>query len=190
MASPLDLLRDGDALLIVDMQNDFCPSGALPIEEGDKCVPALNAWIDAAIAASLPIYYSRDWHPVGHMSFDVNGGQWPAHCLQDTRGAAFHADLKVPSDAVKVTKGTRFDKDQNSAFDETGLIEKCRRDGVKRLWVGGLALDVCVLASALDAKRGGLDVHVLIEATRPVTSDGGKNAIRKMKEAGIVIEGD
>jgi nicotinamidase/pyrazinamidase len=112
-------LRDGDALLIVDVQNDFCPEGALPIPDGDHPVPVLNEWIAAAGRAGIPIYASRDWHPRGHPSFDSEGGPWPAHCLQDTEGAAFHPGLHLPEDVVVVTKGTRFDRDQYSAFDET-----------------------------------------------------------------------
>lgn len=188
--SPKNKLMNGDALLVVDMQNDFCPGGALPIDQGDKCVPVLNEWIEAAQLKNLPIYLSRDWHPIGHMSFKVSGGKWPEHCLQDSKGAAFHSGLKVPDDAIKVTKGTRFDKDQNSAFDDTGLLQDCQRTGVRRLWIGGLALDVCVLATALDGKKAGFDVHLIKSATRPVTIEGGQQAIEDMRRAGIIIEDD
>ena len=109
---PSSDLRHGDAVLIVDVQNDFCPGGALPIPQGDQVLPALNSWLDAARAAKLRVYASRDWHPEGHLSFRAQGGPWPAHCLQDTPGAAFHPDLHLPPDVVKVSKGTRFDQDQ------------------------------------------------------------------------------
>src|SRR6188474_788165 len=121
MANPTDALQPGDALVVVDMQIDFCPGGALPIEHGDAVVPVLNRWIAAAADADVPIYASRDWHPAGHLSFRESGGQWPVHCLQDSDGAKFHPDLHLPASAILVTKGTRFDKDQYSAFDETGL---------------------------------------------------------------------
>jgi len=180
-------LKSGDALLIVDVQNDFCPGGALPIGHGDEVVPILNRWIEKAVAAGVPVYASRDWHPVGHISFRESGGPWPPHCIQDTNGAAFHPGLNLPQSAVKVTKGVRFDHDQNSVFDETGLAAKLRRDRVARLFVGGLAQDVCVLASVLDGRREGFDIVLIEEATRPVTSEGGVKALEDMRAAGAQI---
>lgn len=184
MGDTLDSLQEGDGLLLVDVQNDFCPGGTLPIEEGDKVVPVLNQWIEAAQAKGIPIYASRDWHPLQHMSFQGHGGKWPPHCVQDSEGAMFHPELKLPKNVVKITKGVRFDQDQNSAFDQTGLAEQLKRDGVRHLWIGGLALDVCVLATVLDARRLGLEVHVILGATRPVTPEGGEEAIRVMHRAG------
>ncbi len=190
MAEPLDLIQQGDGVLIVDVQNDFCPGGELPIEEGDRVVPVLNQWIEAAGKKGIPVYASRDFHPLRHVSFQDQGGPWPPHCIEDSEGAAFHPDLMLPDTVVKITKGVRFDQDQNSVFDQTGLHEQLRRDGVRRLWVGGLALDVCVLASVLDARKAGFAVHVLLQATRPVTPDGGREAITRMKDAGAEIIGD
>ncbi len=181
---PKQALERGDALVIVDVQNDFCPGGALPIEGGDQVVPVLNRWIAAAIAAPVPVYASRDWHPVGHVSFRESGGPWPAHCLQDSDGARFRADLHLPPDTVKVTKGVRFDHDQNSAFDETGLAAHLQGRGIGRLWVGGLAQDVCVLATALDARAVGFDVILIRDATRGVTREGCAAADERMREAG------
>jgi nicotinamidase/pyrazinamidase len=183
-------MRAGDALLVVDVQNDFCPRGALPIEEGDRVVPILNRWLRAARERGIPVYASRDWHPRGHLSFVEAGGQWPVHCVQDTDGAAFHADLELPDDVVLVAKGSRFDLDQYSAFNETGLEGRLRRDGVLRLWVGGLALDVCVRATVLDALRAGLEVRVLVDATRPVAAGEGKRALDEMESAGAFLEVD
>jgi nicotinamidase/pyrazinamidase len=182
-------LRPGDALLVVDLQNDFCPGGALPIEEGDRVVPILNRWLRVARERGVPVYASRDWHPRGHLSFVEAGGPWPAHCVQDTEGAAFHAGLELPDDVVLVAKGVRFDVDQYSAFHETGLEERLRSDGVARLWVGGLALDVCVRATVLDALRAGLEVRVLVDATRPVTAEEGRRALDEMRAAGALLEG-
>jgi nicotinamidase/pyrazinamidase len=187
MTGPADRLQAKDALLIVDVQNDFCPGGALPIREGDLVVPVLNRWIEAAASMRIPVYASRDWHPADHMSFRTSGGSWPAHCLQDTAGAAFHPALALPAGVVKITKGVRFDKDQYSAFDDTGLAERLRHDGVKRLWVGGLALDVCVMATALDGREKGFRILLLREATRPVTPQGGDEALKRMQEAGVEI---
>jgi nicotinamidase/pyrazinamidase len=187
MVNPGESLRKGDGLLIVDVQNDFCPGGALPITEGDRVVPILNQWIEAALKIGIPIYASRDWHPVRHVSFKDQGGQWPPHCIEDSKGARFHPDLRLPENTIKITKGVRLDKDQNSAFDQTGLAAQLRRDGVKRLWIGGLAQDVCVLASVLDARKEGFVAKVIKEGIRPVTPEGGKEAITKMKEAGAEI---
>lgn len=187
MAEPLDLMQEGDGLLIVDVQNDFCPGGALPIEEGDCVVPVLNRWTEAAQKKGIPVYASRDFHPLRHISFKDQGGPWPPHCIEDSEGAAFHPDLILPDDLVKITKGVRFDRDQNSAFDQTGLHEQLRRDSVRRLWIGGLALDVCVLASVLDARKEGFAVNVLLQATRPVTPEGGREAVVRMNDAGAEV---
>ncbi|WP_275098994.1 isochorismatase family protein [Sedimenticola hydrogenitrophicus] len=182
-----ELLQPGDGLLLVDVQNDFCPGGALPISGGDGIVPLLNHWIAAASARGVPIYASRDWHPAGHISFQEQGGPWPVHCLQDTPGAMFHPDLQLPGSVVKVTKGVRFDHDQNSALDATGLEVRLRRDGVRRLWIGGLAEDVCVRASVLDALQAGFAVVLIGDGTRPVTWENGVKARREMQDAGAEV---
>ena len=178
-------LKPGDALIVVDVQKDFCPGGALPIEKGDEVVPVLNRWIANAVARGVPVYASRDWHPLGHVSFAERGGPWAPHCIQDSDGARFHPDLKLPDSVVKVTKGVRFDQDQNSAFDQTGLAIQLRQDGIKRLWVGGLAEDVCVLATALDGRKNGFEVVLIENATRPVTLQGGIKARGEMRDAGV-----
>lgn len=110
------------------------------------------------------------------------------HCVQDTPGAAFHPELALPAATVKVTKGVRFDRDQYSAFDSTGLATCLQQDGVTRLWVGGLAQDVCVRATVLDALRAAFAVRLLVDATRPVDSEAGRRAIAEMREAGAQIE--
>ncbi|MDA8231484.1 MAG: isochorismatase family protein [Magnetospirillum sp.] len=187
MARAEDLLRHDDAVVVVDVQNDFCPGGALPITDGDTVVPVLNRWIAAAVAKGVPVYASRDWHPAGHVSFRERGGPWPPHCLQDTEGAKFHPGLALPESVVKVTKGARFDRDQSSAFDETGFAVRLCEDGVRRLWVGGLAEDVCVRATVLDGLRLGFEVALIADATRPVTPEGGAEARRDMLRAGAAI---
>ncbi|MGM0507227.1 MAG: isochorismatase family protein, partial [Bacteroidota bacterium] len=130
-------IHSTDALLLVDVQNDFCPGGALPIPDGDAVVPVLNQWIQKAKKENIPVYASRDWHPRNHLSFKKRGGDWPPHCIQDENGAAFHADLNLPEDAIIVTKGVRFDQDQYSALDQTGLADELRRRGIQRLFIGG-----------------------------------------------------
>jgi nicotinamidase/pyrazinamidase len=184
MSNPRHVLRAGDALIVVDVQVDFCPGGALPIERGDEVVPVLNCWIAGAADAQVPVFASRDWHPRHHLSFRESGGEWPAHCVQDSAGARFHPELKLPDSAIVVTKGVRFDRDQYSAFDETGLATELRKQGVRRLWVGGLAQDVCVRATVLDARREGFDTIVIADATRPVENAGGERANEDMRLAG------
>jgi nicotinamidase/pyrazinamidase len=184
MSDPQQALQRGDALIVVDVQIDFCPGGALPIEDGEAVVPVLNRWIAAAINARVPIFASRDWHPRHHLSFVESGGEWPTHCVQDTPGARFHPQLKLPDSAIVVTKGVRFDRDQYSAFDQTGLAMELRREGVRKVWVGGLAQDVCVRATVLDARREGFDTIVIADATRPVTRAGAERANEEMRQAG------
>jgi nicotinamidase/pyrazinamidase len=179
----------GDALLIVDVQNDFCPGGALPIEEGDQIVAVVNEWIQKFAEYDLPVFASRDWHPKDHLSFEPEGGQWPPHCIQDTPGAGFHEKLNLPASAVIVTKGVRFDQDQNSAFDQTGLGVHLKRKGIRRIFVAGLALDVCVLATTVDARHQGLEVVLIHNATRPVNARGGREALAVMRTAGVVVLG-
>ncbi|MEJ2699828.1 MAG: isochorismatase family protein [Desulfuromonadales bacterium] len=184
---PKELLHQGDGLLIVHVQVDFCPGGALPAPEGDKVVPVLNRWIEAAQEKGIPVYASRDWHPHRHVSFEKEGGQWPPHCLQDSPGARFHPDLRLPENVVKVTSGTRFDFDQYSAFKETGFTKLLRKDGIKRLWLGGLVLEYCVLESALGARDEGFEVGLIKAGTRSLTPEGERDALEKLRAAGVQI---
>ena len=181
-------LRQGDALILVDVQQDFCPGGALPIDGGDAVVPVLNTWIAAAVEQNVPVFASRDWHPIDHLSFTRSGGPWPVHCVQGTPGAAFHHRLDLPDDAVVVTKGDRPDRDQYSAFDGTRLEAGLRDGQVQRLFIGGLAQDVCVRATALDGVKLGFETHLIEAGTRPVSSDQGWRSIAEMREAGVIID--
>lgn len=187
MIEPKDALRKGDGVLVVHVQVDFCPGGALPAPEGDKVVPVLNRWIEAAQELGIPVYASRDWHPQRHASFKEEGGEWPPHCLQDSEGARFHPDLRLPPNVVKVTSGVRFDFDQYSAFKETGFATLLRKDKVRCLWLGGLVLEYCVLESALGAREEGFEATVIKDATRSLTMEGEKEAIRKLRAAGVQI---
>jgi nicotinamidase/pyrazinamidase len=177
-----------DALLIVDVQNDFCAGGRLAVDGAEEIIEPLNRFIVAARENGALIYASRDFHPSGHVSFEERGGMWPPHCLQDTPGAEFHPDLALPVDAIKVTKGVRLDHDQNSAFDATGLASDLRDRDVKRLWVGGLAQDVCVEATVLDARKQRFEVHLLVPATRPVDPARAVTSLQVMQEVGAVLE--
>jgi nicotinamidase/pyrazinamidase len=177
-----------DALLIVDVQRDFCPGGALPVAEGDAVVAPLNALINQARAAGAVIVASRDWHPRGHPSFKEQGGPWPEHCVQSTPGASFHGGLRLPAQTLLVSKGVRFDRDQLSAFDETGLAVALVKRGVRRVWIGGLALDVCVRATALDAARAGFETHVVLDACRAIAPQDDQRTIRDLRQAGVIVE--
>ncbi|MBI2964037.1 MAG: bifunctional nicotinamidase/pyrazinamidase [Deltaproteobacteria bacterium] len=183
-------LRPGDALLIVDVQNDFCAGGSLAVPEGDAVVPVANRWIAAARRAGVPVYASRDWHPAGHASFRQRGGPWPPHCVQHTRGAEFHPALELPPGAPIIGKGADPDRDGYSAFDRTDLAARLRAQGVRRLWVGGLALDYCIRATVLDALGEGFAVHLIRAATRAVEAHpgDGDRALAEMRAAGAVIE--
>ena len=184
-------LTVSDALLLVDVQNDFCPGGALAVADGDAVVPALNAWIAAARQGGARVFASRDWHPPDHLSFAARGGIWPPHCVQDTPGAAFHQDLELPDDAVIVTKADTADREAYSAFDSGELAVQLRAAGIERLWVGGLATDYCVKASVLDAAElPGLEVRVITNAIRAVDAapGDGEAALEAMREAGATLE--
>ena len=179
-----------DALIVVDVQYDFCPGGALPIAEGDKVVPVLNEWIAAAEAAGVPVFASRDWHPPNHISFRPRGGPWPPHCIQGTPGAEFHRDLKLPRHTEIISKAGTPDLESYSAFGGTDLAAKLRRHGIQRLWIGGLAQDYCIRETTLDALKEGFEVHVIVDATRAVNVNpqDGRHALQAIREAGAILE--
>jgi nicotinamidase/pyrazinamidase len=181
-------LNERDALIIVDVQRDFCPGGALPVPHGGDIAAPLSALTEQAARVGATIAASRDWHPRGHPSFKSEGGPWPEHCVQDTPGAALHPDLRLPPDALLIAKGVRFDRDQSSAFDETGLANALAKRGVERVWIAGLALDVCVRATALDAARAGFETHVLTSLCRALSPKGEREALTTLRKAGVSIE--
>jgi len=179
-------LSDRDALIVVDVQNDFLPGGALAVTDGDQVIEPLNRTVALFGARSRSVFFSRDWHPPAHCSFTAQGGAWPPHCVADTHGAQFAAALDVPTDARVVSKGTREDRDAYSALDGTDLPERLRAGGIRRLFVGGLATDYCVKATVLDALAAGFQVVVLADAIRAVNvePEDGERAIAAMGEAG------
>lgn len=181
-------LQPDDALIVVDLQRDFCPGGALPVADGDKVVPLVNELIEEAVATGACVVASRDWHPLEHASFHDSGGLWPPHCVQGSEGAKFHADLRLPQDTMIVSKGEAPERDQYSAFDSTGLTDHLRRLGVHRVLIVGLAQEVCVRATAFDAVAAGFETHVRLSATRPLTSRGGRDAVEDLRNVGVVIE--
>lgn len=177
-----------DALLVVDVQSDFLPGGKLAVPEGDAVVPALNRYIRLAGKKALLVIASRDWHPPKHCSFRGQGGVWPEHCLRDTPGAAFAQDLALPAGAEVVNKATREEAEAYSAFEGTGLAERLRARGIKRLLIGGLATDYCVLNTVRDALKAGFEVLLLKDAIRAVDvkPGDGARAEEEMCRAGAI----
>ena len=185
---------ESPALLIVDLQNDFCPGGALAVAGGDAVLPVMNRLAARAAALGLPVYASRDWHPIDSTHFAANGGPWPTHCVAGTAGARLHPDLVLPAGAMIVTTGVARDEHGYSAFDGTvsgrgSLLDDLRARGVDHLIVGGLATDYCVLASVLDARRFGLGVTVAEDGVRAVNvvEGDGARALQQMRDAGADI---
>jgi nicotinamidase/pyrazinamidase len=186
-----------DALIVVDVQNDFCPGGALAVKDGDQVVPVLNRYIDQFTRAGLPIFATRDWHPEKTTHFNTYGGPWPPHCLQGSRGAQFHPELKLPVDTVVVSAGMGSDEDGYSGFlgrDESGvrLADLLRQRGIERIFVGGLATDYCVKHTVLDGLKEGLKVVLLADSVRGVNlqPDDSESAIEEMIHAGATIAKD
>jgi len=182
------------ALLIVDVQKDFCPGGSLAVPGGDRVVPVLNRHIADATAREWPVYASRDWHPAVTSHFQAYGGEWPPHCVQNTEGATFHHDLRLPSSTVVVTKGESPDNPGYSALgghtaEGKTLAETLQEGNIDHLYVGGLATDYCVKQSVLDARRMGLKVTVLGDAIAGVDVQSGDStrAIDEMRAAGAEV---
>lgn len=182
-------LQPHDALLVVDLQRDFLPGGALGVRDGDAVVPLLNRCIAAAHRRGVPVVATRDWHPADHCSFRAQGGPWPVHCVAHTPGAAFSPDLDLPEDAMLVHKATRPDEEAYSTFQGTGLAQRLRALGVRRVVIGGLATDYCVRSSALDALAEGFDVVVLEDAVRAVDVQpgDGARALAQVQAAGATL---
>lgn len=178
----------GDALIVVDMQNDFLPGGRLPVPRGDEVVPVLKRVLAAFVRARLPVFATRDWHPANHCSFREQGGPWPPHCVQGSPGARFAPGLGLPPDAVTVSTADTPEREAYSSFDGTDLARRLRAAGVRRLWVGGLATDYCVLCTVRDARAAGFEVLLLTDAVRAidVQPGDGERAVEEMRRAGAV----
>jgi len=182
------------ALLVVDMQKDFCPGGALAVPDADRIVPSLNRYLGEARARDMPVYASRDWHPPVTSHFKEFGGQWPPHCVQGSEGARFHADLRLPSDAIVIAKGDDPSAAGYSAFeghttDGATLLSDLQHRHVTRLYVSGVATDYCVRATALDAVRNGFDVRILSDAIAGIDLHPGDvdRALGELTQAGARI---
>ncbi|MGX9219207.1 isochorismatase family protein [Massilia varians] len=182
------VLGKGDALLIVDLQNDFLPGGALAVPRGDLVIAPINTLIDLYHERGLLIYASRDWHPEDHCSFTAQGGPWPPHCVAATEGALFSEALQLPEEAIVISKALTAAEDAYSAFNGTGLARSMLADGITRLAVCGLATDYCVLNTVLDGIEAGFEVLLVLEATRAVEvkPGDGDRAIARMLAKGAV----
>ncbi len=172
-------------LVVVDIQNDFCPGGALPVKDGNKVIPVLNKYIEIFRTAGAPILFTRDWHPPDHSSFKDQGGPWPTHCVQNSDGARFHPNLQIPPGAEIISKADKKDE-AYSFFQGTDLGEKLHDRGIKRLLVGGLATDYCVKETVLDGLKHGFEVFHLDDASRGVNVnlDDSERALKEMVARG------
>ena len=175
-----------DALIVVDVQRDFCPGGALAVPRGDEVVPVINRLL--ALTDWLTVA-TRDWHPADHCSFRTQGGIWPPHCVAGTDGAAFHPALDQARVQHFVSKAVTTDAEAYSGFQGTDLAALLALRGIRRAFVCGLATDYCVKATALDARRAGLDVVVFEDAIRGVEVKPGDcvKAIDEMRASAIVL---
>lgn len=179
----------GDALLVVDVQDDFLPGGALGVQRGDEVVAPLNRMIARWRGLGLPLVFTRDWHPANHCSFHEQGGPWPPHCVADTPGAQFARSLSLPVDAVIASKGTDPQREAYSAFQGTGLADHLSRLGVRRVFIGGLATDYCVRATGIDARAAGFEYVVLADAVRAVDVNpgDGERALAELAAGGALV---
>lgn len=180
-----------DALIIVDVQNDFCPGGTLAVPFGDQVIPVLNEYLAQAVVVGIPIFASQDWHPAHTEHFARDGGRWSMHCVQGTVGAEFHKDLRLSPGTLVVRKGMSGHDDGYSAFegrlaDGRALRRALDEMGVRRVYVGGLATDYCVLQTVLGARAAGLETVWLRDASLPVevNAGDGEQAEKQMLAAG------
>lgn len=181
-------LDSGDALIIVDMQNDFLTGGSLAVPTGDEVIPILNRYIARFHTPGLRIFATRDWHPPDHVSFLQQGGPWPPHCMATTSGAAFPASLELPSDIHIISKATDRRKDAYSGFDDTRLDSLLKSSGIRRVFIGGVATDYCVLNTVKDALRYHYATFVLEDAVRAINMnpDDGLHALEEMARLGAI----
>jgi nicotinamidase/pyrazinamidase len=175
-----------DALIVVDVQNDFCPGGALPVPDGDAVIEPINA-----LAQQVPfVVATRDWHPPDHLSFKEQGGPWPVHCVRDTKGAQLHAALDSSRIDAIVDAGREPGDEGYSGFEHTDLEQLLRDHDIDTVHVAGLALDYCVKETALDARRAGFNVVLHRDATRAINVNPGddQRALHELRAAGARIE--
>ncbi|MBP6607353.1 MAG: isochorismatase family protein [Nitrospira sp.] len=181
-------LRPGDALIIVDVQNDFLSGGALTVPGGHEIIPPLQRYLFLFTERGLPVFVTQDWHPPDHCSFHSQGGPWPRHCIAHTPGAQVPDDLQLPPSATVIFKGTDPTPEAYSGFQGTALHDRLQAARIVRLFIGGLATDYCVLDTVRDARALGYEVCLLVDAIRPVNvlPDDGRRAEEAMVLAGAI----
>lgn len=169
--------RRGDALIVVDVQRDFLPDGPVPVPGGDQVVPLLNDYIREFTNRGLPVFATRDWHPVNHCSFKENGGSWNRHCVANEPGAGWAPGLDLPAGVAVISKGTNPVKEAYSGFQGTTLHPQLQADRIRRVFVGGLATDYCVHNTVRDSLKRGYHVLLLIDAVRAAEVKVGDGAL-------------
>jgi nicotinamidase/pyrazinamidase len=186
-AAPVGL-KTGDALILVDVQNDFLPGGALAVPEGDAVVGPLNEYSAIFGGSGLLVFATRDWHPPQHCSFKPQGGIWPVHCVRKTNGAALSPDLALPDGTRVISKAEHENEDAYSGVQGTSLDDQLKQGHTRRVFVGGLATDYCVLNTVRDALRLGYETFLLRDAIRGVDVQPGdsQRAIDEMVRLGAV----
>ncbi len=181
-------IQPGDALLVSDIQNDFLPGGALGVPGGDEVLPVLLRYMGLFESKKYPVFVTRDWHPPNHCSFREHGGIWPVHCVAGTHGAEHPPNFPVSASALPIHKATTPEAEAYSAFEGTSLETQLRNAGIRRLFVGGLATDYCVLNTVKDGLAAGFHVCVLLDGIRAVNlrPDDGEKAVEEMVHKGAV----
>lgn len=175
-----------DALIISDIQIDFLRGGALAVAEGNEIIPFINEYIRLFETSKAKVFAIRDWHPPDHMSFKLFGGPWPVHCLQESDGAKFSTDLRLPMDAIVISKAMDPKREAYSGFDGTTLADDLHAAGVTRIFVGGLATDYCIRTTVIDGLSFGFSVALLLDAVRGINvkPDDSERAIQEMLARG------
>ncbi|USS39838.1 nicotinamidase [Thermococcus aggregans] len=174
-----------EALIIVDMQRDFMPGGALPVPDGDKIIPTIEELIEKFKKKGALIVATRDWHPPNHISFKEQGGPWPKHCVQNTEGAEIV--VKLPQNAIIISKADKPDKEAYSGFEGTNLAGILKEKDVKKVYICGVATEYCVKATALDALKHGFDVYIIRDAVKGIKPEDEEKALKELEENGAKI---
>jgi nicotinamidase/pyrazinamidase len=181
-------LSKADALIIVDVQNDFCPGGAMAVPAGAAVAKMLTTAAAAFASRGALVFATQDWHPAGHTSFRSQSGPWPDHCVQGTPGAEFHRDLHLPEGTIVVRKGASPNKDAYSGFVDSNLEERLNAASLTRLFIGGLATDGCVLNTVVDALGIGFETYVILDAIGELDNEPGDGlrALHLMQVSGAM----
>ena len=180
-------LEKNDALIVVDVQRDFIDGGALEVRGSIKIIPMINRYVEFFTSCGAKIIASRDWHPPNHSSFKPYGGPWPVHCVRDTEGAEFHPNLRLPNDAIIISKATKPEQEAYSAFQGTDLKERLKKFGIRRVFICGVATEYCVKSTALDAVSLGFETFLLLDAIKGLGEESSQKAIREMIERGVRV---